>query len=364
MRKIISSLLLMAVLVLCSAVAFAQGRVKVDGMATIHNNLIDIARDKAIDNAQRNAVEKVVGVMITSSTEVENFQLKLDRILSESKGFINDYKILSERREGDNYIVTLDADVGMGRLKDRLSAVNLIMTRKSKPRLMILFGDQLQKDAMAEAAMARYFLSQGFKLVNAETVRRGGGFQATADDRKEIARIAHRAGAEILIFGRVEVTPRSFKMGEVEVQSNEVAVSGKVINGDTGEVITTATKSAKGEVKVITEETTLELAMVIKEDILARWSSELANTVTVKVLVSGLETYQDLMRFKELLSLEVKGFKVLYQRSYSHGQGEFDIELEGNTQGLADDLVAMNLGGRKLKILEITQNRIEAGLLP
>ena len=91
MRKIISSLLLMAVLVLCSAVAFAQGRVQVDGMATIHNNLIDIARDKAIDNAQRNAVEKVVGVMITSSTEVENFQLKLDRILSESKGFINDY---------------------------------------------------------------------------------------------------------------------------------------------------------------------------------------------------------------------------------------------------------------------------------
>jgi hypothetical protein len=249
-------------------------------------------------------------------------------------------------------------------LKDRLSAIQLIMTRKSKPRLMIVFGDQLQKDAMAEAAMARYFLSQGFKLVNAETLRRESAFQATTGDGKEISRIAHRAGVEILIFGRVEVTPRSFKMGEVEVQSNEVAVSGKVINGDTGEVIATATKSAKGEIKVITEETALELAKVIKEDILARWSSELANTVTVKILVSGLETYQDLMRFKELLALEIKGFKQLFQRSYSRGQGEFDIEIEGNTQGLADDLVAMNLGGRKLKILEITQNRIEAGLLP
>lgn len=157
MKKVIF-LLTLVYLMFPLNVANAQNKVRAEGMATIHKNFIDIARDKAIENAQRDAVEKIVGVMISSSTEVENFQLKLDRILAESKGFINDYKIISEKREGDSYKITIEADVGMGKLKDRMTAVNLIMVRKSKPRLMIIFSDKEQKDAIAEASMAKYFL--------------------------------------------------------------------------------------------------------------------------------------------------------------------------------------------------------------
>jgi len=65
-------------------------------MATNQRNA-DIACSRALDEAQRNAVEQATGVMITSTTNVENFQVKMDRILSESKGFINAYKIKSEK---------------------------------------------------------------------------------------------------------------------------------------------------------------------------------------------------------------------------------------------------------------------------
>lgn len=298
-------LILLACLVFAVSPAFAQKKVQAEGMATVHKNLVDIARDKAIDNAQRNAVEKAVGVMITSTTEVENFQLKLDQILSESKGFINSYRILSEKREGDAYIVSMEADVGMGKLKDRMAAIDLIMTRKSKPRVMIVMGEDAQKDAIAETAMTKYFLSQGFRLVDAgrvKAMRIHERLQTAAFDNREIAGIAHRCGAEVIILGRVEAAPKSFRMGDVEVQSHDVAVSAKVINGDTGEVIATDTKSGRGEVKNATEQAAAELARRVKEDILERWSMELANTATVTLLVSGLDSYQDLLRFKELLS--------------------------------------------------------------
>jgi len=39
-------------------VAHAQDKVRAVGMATIYDNAIDIARDKALENAQRNAVEE------------------------------------------------------------------------------------------------------------------------------------------------------------------------------------------------------------------------------------------------------------------------------------------------------------------
>ena len=336
-------------------------------MATIHKNLVDIARDKAIDNAQRNAVEKAVGVMITSTTAVENYQVKLDQILSESKGFINSYRILSEMREGDAYKVVLEADVGIGKLKDRMAAVDLIMTRKSKPRVMIVMADDAQKDAIAEAAMTKYFLSQGFRLVDAGKARTGRiqeRLQTAALDSREVADIAHRYGAEVIILGRVETTAKSFRMGDVEVQSYEVAVSGKVINGDTGEVIATDTKTGKGEVKTVTEQAASDLARRMNEDILEKWSAELANSATVTLLVSGLDSYEDLLRFKEILSAEVKGFKDVFQRSYTQGRAELDVEIEGNAQTLADDLAAITMNERKVKILEITQNRVAAQLLP
>lgn len=366
-RSFLLFIMIMAGLLFSAMAVEAQDKIRAEGTAAILNNRVDIARDKAIDNAQRSAVERVMGVMISSSTDVENFQVKMDRILSESNGFINAYKIIKEERSGDSYDVTIEADVGAGKLKDRMEAIHLIMARKSKPRLMIIFGGQGQKDAIVEAAVARYFIAQGFKLVDAEVVKSDKEIQILQSptvQSRQMASVAQRYGAEILILGRVEVTSRSFKMGDVEVQSSDVAISGKVVNGDTGEILATDSKARKGEFKTVAEEAATELAKQMKEEILERWSSELTNAVTVKVIVSGLNTYQDLLRFKEILTAEIRGFKEMYQRSYRRGQVELDIEVKGNAQGVADDLAAIMLNHRKVNIQEITTNRIKATLLP
>lgn len=362
MRHFSFFLVIFISIIILAAVAVGQEKVRAEGMASITSNRVDIARDRAIDNAQRNAVERVAGIMVSSSTEVENFQIKMDRILSESKGFIKSYTIVKEGREGDVYEVAIDALVEMGRLKDRLEAIQLILARKSKPRLMILFHEQVQKDAIAEAAMTRYFISQGFKLVDAGVARKNRDVQALHDsaDRQQVASIAQRYGAEVLILGSVEAANRAFKMGDVEVRSSDVAVSAKVVNGDTGEILASDSKSRRGEFKAVTEGASVELAKQMKEEILERWSSELTNTVTVKLIVSGLQHYSDLSRFKGILNTEIRGLKEMHQRSYTRGQVELDLEIKGSTQSVADDLSAVTLNQRKVSILEITQNRIKA----
>jgi len=368
MKTFVSGILVLTLsLMLFLSPVYAEDKIRAVGMATIHDNSVDIARDKAIDNAQRNAVEEKMGVMITSFSEVENYQIKMDQILSESKGFINTYKIISEERDGDNYKVTIEADVGVGKLKDRMAAVNLIMARKSKPRLMILFNDKTQKDAVAEASMTKYFISQGFTLVNPDSVKKTEGYdniQSANEDRKQLSGLAHRYGAEVVILAKVETTTKSFKMGDIEVSANEVIVSGKVINGDTGEIIATDSKTRKGDIKVSTDEAARDLAKAMREQILERWSTELSNMLTVKLMVSGLNTYKELSRFKELLASGIKGFKQMHQRSYAGGSVELDIEIKGNAQSLADDVAATKLDQKSVKIIAITQNRIEATIVP
>ena len=93
-RLLMGISMLSLILILFVFTVGAQDKIRATGTATIHGGALDIARDRAIDNAQRNAVEEKVGVMITSFSEVENYQVKMDQILSESKGFINTYKIV------------------------------------------------------------------------------------------------------------------------------------------------------------------------------------------------------------------------------------------------------------------------------
>jgi hypothetical protein len=373
MKKIVCLIVLLCLTwVTLTWAAQENNKVRAVGMATIHNNIVDIARDKAIDNALRNVVEKVVGVMVTGSTEVENFQLKMDRILSESKGFVENYRILSEKREGDNYEVNIEAEVGAGKLQDRLQAMQLLISRKSRPRLMVVFNEAGQKDAIAEAAMSKFFLAKGFKLVDSSIVKKSRGeinVAVSATNEKALSNLARTYGAEVVIFGSVEAVSNSFTVSGIEMFTNKVNVSVKVINGDTGDVITTGSESksvpgAKGDISRLAEEAAGKLAGKILEDTLERWSSELTNTTTIKLVVSGLDEYQDLVGFKDHLPLVLKGFKVLYQRSYQQGTVELDIEVKGDIQGVADDLSVFVMKGRKLKISAITQNMVKANFLP
>ena len=373
MKKIVCLIVLLCLTwVTLTWAAQENNKVRAVGMATIHNNIVDIARDKAIDNALRNVVEKVVGVMVTGSTEVENFQLKMDRILSESKGFVENYRILSEKREGDNYEVNVEAEVGAGKLQDRLQAMQLLISRKSRPRLMVVFNEAGQKDAIAEAAMSKFFLAKGFKLVDSSIVKKSRGeinVAVSATNEKALSNLARTYGAEVVIFGSVEAVSNSFTVSGIEMFTNKVNVSVKVINGDTGDVITTGSESksvpgAKGDISRLAEEAAGKLAGKILEDTLERWSSELTNTTTIKLVVSGLDEYQDLVGFKDHLPLVLKGFKVLYQRSYQQGTVELDIEVKGDIQGVADDLSVFVMKGRKLKISAITQNMVKANFLP
>jgi hypothetical protein len=361
---------------------FAQTKIRASGTAVVDGNRVDIAREKALDGALRSAVEKVVGIMVTSTSEVENFTLKMDRILSESRGFINTYAIISEKRQGDLLDLTVEADVGRERLKDRMQAIQLIMVRKSKPRLMLLFTEKAQKDAIAEAAMSRYFMGKGFKLIDAQTLPKERSGELLKDP-KSSNRLAGQYGAEILLIGAVDATVNSFNVGGIEMHSNKVTVSVKVINGDTGEVVTTDSKSGsapgmKGDIKKITEEAAEKLARQMMEEVLEKWSAELTNTATVKLVVSGLDNYEALQQFKDLLATRVRGFKELQQRAYRRGEAELDVELRGDSRSLADDLASLSLDQKKLnvqgitttldskkvEILGITANRVDARVQP
>ena len=118
--------------------------VEAEGIATILQGNTDIARDKAIVDAQRKAVEQAVGVLMSSESIVENYDLLSDRILTQSAGYIKSYQVLDEKKDGNEYRVRIQADIGLGDLKTDVEAIQHLIRQKGNPRMMFLIDETIE----------------------------------------------------------------------------------------------------------------------------------------------------------------------------------------------------------------------------
>lgn len=105
----------------CISTGEEAPRYKGRGEALIVNNDLPKARRDALTEAFKNALQKAVGVYIKAKSKVENFELTYSKILSESEGYVKNYKILKEKTEDGVYSVEIEAEVSGEKLDDAFS---------------------------------------------------------------------------------------------------------------------------------------------------------------------------------------------------------------------------------------------------
>ncbi|RYX98332.1 hypothetical protein EON78_05250, partial [bacterium] len=66
--------------------------ITVQGSAELEGSNKDAAQKKALSDAFRNAVEKGLGVYVKSQSEVQNFELKKDEILTRAEGYVTEHE--------------------------------------------------------------------------------------------------------------------------------------------------------------------------------------------------------------------------------------------------------------------------------
>jgi hypothetical protein len=127
---------------------------------------VPAAREAAIAQALRAAVEKATGVFVSARTLTSNYQLVQDEVTTRAEGFATLGEIVSEQVRGDEVRVTIRALVSLRPLAERLKALNL--TRAWTVRVT---GDR-GVDAGALAQLQQTLTEAGFHV---ESSNRGGG---------------------------------------------------------------------------------------------------------------------------------------------------------------------------------------------
>lgn len=354
--------------------------VMAEGMAAVISGNIVIARDKALDDALRKAVEQTVGTLVSSDTMTENYKVIHDKILAQTTGYIERYKVLSEGREGDVFKVRVQAEVGMANLTDDLRALGVLHSLKEKPKVMVIineknagvFGTTGSEDiGQAESTIIEKLLNAGFNVVDPQTVKanitREKALRLLEGDPRAAAAAGLQYGAQVVITGKAISKNAGAKLHGTQMQSIQATLQTKVITTDNARIISSRSEQGRqvhiDEVQggaLAIKEAGERLADVLISDILSQWKKEVyGRSQEISLVITGLSSYNSLSVIKQYLQKETQGVKAVNQRSFTGGIAELMLDYGGKSTNLADELSTRKFKGFRLEPTNVTPNRID-----
>jgi hypothetical protein len=227
------------------------------GSARMYSGEEKKARDEALRDAMKKAVEQGVGTVLASETEVENFQVVSDRILKKSKGTIKSYRILREGAvdNGINYEVVISAVVDDDLLNQSMESFRLMQQMTGRKTVFIVYNPNVQGDLplnpkngdhfnlieTAVLAINKKFIERRFSILDFERYKKVMLNRETmalaneADFEDAVSELAAENGAQYYVEFTLMVSDK-------EIGKNKVAqanIKAKLVNYGTGALIDT-----------------------------------------------------------------------------------------------------------------------------
>jgi hypothetical protein len=357
------------------------------GMGAIIAGDLAKAEDDAISNALRSAVEQVIGTMVESEVLVRNYQTIEDKIYSYTKGFVEQYQVVSKSQRGETIMeVTIRAVVKKGNLKENLEALGLLISRKGKPRLMIIV-DEKNMDThhywgwtidmnTSENEVMNVLLDKGFPFVDRETVmkkiQKDMVMAALEGDAVAAQSIGTQAGAEVLLIGKAVSKAASggpAVLSQAGMVSCQATLNLRALRADDGTILaTTSQQAATAHIDHLTGGTmSLQKAAQgaaddISSKIVDRWQKDVYAGTTINLRLLNVETFSDLVKVKNMLPSYIRGVLNVYQRDYSQNTAQFEIEVKGNATSVAEEMALKDFSPYQIEVINVTQNTIVAKL--
>lgn len=376
-----------------SATAFAAdgGMVTVEatGEAAIFNGDAVQAREKALADALRNAVEKAVGTIITSSSVSKDFELVEDKVLSSSRGYVKKYDITDKKEADGTVTITVKAEIGKDDLAKDVQALLTLLQQKGKPKILIMVSEQNVGQATAQAwwttqgfttnldVVENTFIDvwqpQGFAFVDPQAlkgkIKVSKALQSAAVEDKDAKEFGGKAGAQVVIVGKAvaqEVGNKVFGTNMVSARAN---LSVRAIRTDTGDILATSTMDAGSMALDSTtagsnafKESTKKMAEELKGKIMKKWLEEVNSGQAIKLVVNNVKKTAFLKVIKSALTEQIRGVSAVRDRGFKNKVAEFELDMKGSAQDLAIELEGKNFPDFKLEVDEVTANALEITL--
>jgi len=322
---------LMALGFLCPSVLSAGERVTAKGMSFFETGREVVAREKAMDEAKRAAIEQAVGTMVESRTVVEDFQVVKDQIFSRTSGYLKNINVLEEKKSDlGTYEVTIQAEVEIADLVNDLDRFHKILGWQKNPRIAIVI----------EPTLAKEYLAAGHKTAGLLTTR-------LKDDGFNVFKCSGLSDIQmgLLVGLNLELSSKGTKFQDLDLTLNEVSLSANIYRPGDGEIIAAASavKSLPGENRLQALDKGARLCVDsiwkdLRRKLTATWEKELYGEREVFLIVKNLSSHAGAEETAFVLKSDISGILDSGLITYRDGTAEFGLKYRGWPEQLVNEL--------------------------
>ncbi|HEY9898478.1 MAG TPA: hypothetical protein V6D00_04785 [Pantanalinema sp.] len=326
--------------------------------------------EQALKDAFRKAIEEVVGVLVSSESEVRNFAGVSDRIYAHSEGYVRRYELLDKYQDvGGVRVVMARVRVTQGAIADDLVALKVLQMELGNPKILAVAGDEGsqggESSTFSRLALDRvnhYLGAKGFDYVDAAELE-GPGPAVEAPSALERARaVAARAGADVFVTVSADLreTRQSgayrFARASVRISAFEVA-TGRGLAADSGYSRELALRSGvESSKEAAIEEAVGDAIDRTMRLVVQRWKSDVAKGRPFRVAIRGLGSYAQQRAFTSVL--EEVGRELKLDAS-GGGGASYTLWSREETATLIDRILAKGGKIKGLTLRKQDQGRLE-----
>lgn len=339
-----------------------------------------INRQDALLAAKREALAQGIGQILTSQTEVENFMVKRDYILTRTMGHVKSFQILEETQEADGaWRVKISAVLAEKGLAVDLAALNILMQDLGNPRVAVLIQERhldMYNPATnnAEMILLDFLKNKDFRVVDPNKTLRfkesPEGLRAMEGDPTAAAKLGSLVNAEVVIVGTAmssqsDVSDIQYFRGS-GMKSASATISLKAFNVGTREILAAKSMTA-AMVNVNLQTACIQAVQKATQQILndkggffeslvENWRRQANDGQTFQLSVKGMSSYALLKQLKNALQNQAK----VQQRSFQQGVAQLELTRAGTAEDLCELLDGLKVGEKKLMIQGMQGNTIQA----
>jgi hypothetical protein len=313
------------------------------------------ARDLAVQEALRAAVEQALARLLPAQRIVRFYPLLLERILVHPMSYVQDYQIIYEGQGQQFYRVAVQTSLYTDSLKQDLRQLGLFLSESARPRVVLLIAERTAPQAPwnwwwqtappAEQhldfskALSRLFSARGLVVLDPPLllgqIPQDPAIREPLLDNSQGASMGRALGAQLVVLGQVSHQPPGAGTAA------SVTATLRALKAENGEVLATVSDTLqvqpadKGDSSGQGFAALAErLASQLADPMLIPFSMATQAPRPVTVQIQGVRTYGDLILIKEFLQ-DAPGVTQVSQIKLEAGQGSVSLVLGG----ALDDLV-------------------------
>lgn len=353
--------------VLAAAPPTSDLTVEAEGLAS--------SRDRALLDAKRQAVEQGIGTVLLSQTEVKNFALHKDIVLTKTLGSVRRYTILEEKERPDAlYDIRIRAVVSLASIKSDLAALKILLESMDKPRMMVIV--QEDHGPTAATAIADYLKTKEFDLVDpalvAALLRKETPFiqQILNGDTVAAAKLGSENGAEYLLLGNVSThLQQSDFLTQQGMASRRAAITARIIDCSTARVIAAKSAqhaaihaSADAATTTAVEQAALKLMdQALFETVVASFQDMVNNGMLLAVTINNIANFRTQQAVREALQ-GLPAVVSVHGHRFSQGQLHLSVHFQGDANMFGNAVDGLAVSGQTLAVTAIAGNAVTVQL--